>query len=726
MTDTETTSKNAPVDLCALEAVQLIGYIQPHGFLLAVSGPDLLIQHVSANVSKLLGVPAERTLGLSLESVLGKDQCADLLASLATEDSLPAGSLRMTVGANALLVDCMAHRQQGMLIVECELLEGASTLGSLQLDEHVRLPFLRMIAAADILDLSCRTTEDIRRLSGFERVLVYRFDEEWNGEVIAESSVPSPVSYLGHHFPASDIPPQVRRLFELNPLRCVADTEAERVPILAAPGKDSVKTLDLTQSLLRCAASIHLTYLRNMHVRSTMTISLMVGNRLWGMIACHHRGAHRVDRSTRSLCELIAKIFCSQLQFRIEDAALRSRLNSHRVLENYMARIEASGVELDAGHFVDAELMTLFAAEATVCRLNGFFYANNSGLDEAPILPVIEKLKARSSRGVASSHELRLLEADAVAYAALASGAIYISLDAPSATTDPDGTNDGGNYLLLLRRERVETIIWAGNPDKTLSTDPQGALSPRTSFESWQQRVEHRCAPWSEIELHSAHDLRDLLLGLLAAQRARKAEQRIRYLARFDSLTGLINRHYIHIELDRCVREAEEGGPHVSVLFLDLDGFKSFNDTLGHAAGDRILQIVAKRMLQQVRTEDIVGRLGGDEFIIILRGVHVKEEIFQVVARILRAIEVPLQIVEGTEISISASIGLSRYPIDGTTGEMLVSCSDTAMYRVKRSGGSAFKIFQADDAAEEIVYSAEINNGGPWLLRRAPSTTSGE
>jgi diguanylate cyclase (GGDEF)-like protein len=423
-----------------------------------------------------------------------------------------------------------------------------------------------------------------------------------------------------------------------------------------------------------------------MNVQSSMTISIIVNHRLWGMMACHGAVPHRLDHATRSVCELMVQIFASQVALRIDNIALQSRLTSRRTLEKCMAEMEGSPSTAQAGRLQYAQLLDLLAADGMVSRVEGSISFQGATVDEKLLLPIIAKLRSISVRGVASSNNLGLLDSSATTYAEKASGALYMGLK--------EGTDD---YLLLLRRELTETVVWAGNPDKALSVNAHGRLRPRTSFAAWKETVRGRCRPWSELELENAALVREQLLRLREAHKLRKSEEHVRHLANYDALTDLLNRHSIHLRLEECVQKATADHSSLAVLFIDLDHFKPVNDRYGYAAGDKILKITAKRMQHVVRPEDIVGRLGGDEFIVVLPGLQLETDALKVVERMLRAIEKPLEIDDGVRVSVTASIGLSRFPVDGTNSEALISRSDMAMYRVKGSGGNAFELCRADD-----------------------------
>jgi chemotaxis family two-component system sensor kinase Cph1 len=351
--------------------------------------------------------------------------------------------------------------------------------------------------------------------------MVYRFDAEWNGEVIAEALAPRTVSYLGHRFPASDIPAQARQLFLVNPLRAIADTGSAPVPIVPEIGPLTRKPLDLSRSFLRSASPVHIEFLRNWGVQSSMTASIIVDGRLWGMLACQHSAPRHVDCSTRSICELVGRNLGLQIALRNSNAALQERLSSRALLESYMTGIEACKSLVDAESFRRARLLDLLDSDGLVSRIDGIVSSQGVTVPETLLLAVIGKLRSLSVRGIASSNALGTLEVSAESYASTVSGALYIGLS----------SSEDGDYLLLVRRELVETITWAGNPANAVSFDAEGKLHPRTSFAAWKETMRGHARLWTELELESARFLREQLLHLRDAQKLKKFEERARQTA---------------------------------------------------------------------------------------------------------------------------------------------------------------------------------------------------
>ena len=466
-----------------------------------------MVRQVSANISAFLGMSPESVLDRPFESVLGAQLFEAFHAQLTSDAGSSVASFHIPQRGSAVEAQCIAHRQDGVLIVELEPIEGAHSLAPLDFDAHIQLPLSRMRAASDIVELARVAASEVRRLSGFDRVMVYRFDENWNGEVIAEAVGHSPVSYFGLRFPAGDIPPQVRQLFLLNVIRAIVDVDATPAPIIPGMSPLTGKALDLTYSALRSASLIHLEYLRNMGVQSSLTVSIIVEGRLWGMIACHDPKAHRLARSTRSVCELIGQTLAAQVALRADSAALQTRLTARELLDNVVARMETAESLVEAAQSEGTPLLNLFDADGLVFRIDGVLSGQGAIAGTELLVPVIDGLRSLASHGVASSNELGKVDPDLAAYASVASGALLIDLG--------EATDD---YLLFLRRELVETIAWAGNPNKSVVADRHDRLHPRKSFEAWQETVHGASRPWTETELESGLLLREHLLRLRDAR----------------------------------------------------------------------------------------------------------------------------------------------------------------------------------------------------------------
>jgi light-regulated signal transduction histidine kinase (bacteriophytochrome) len=243
-----------------------------------------------------------------------------------------------------------------------------------------------------------------------------------------------------------------------------------------------------------------------------MTVSIVVRKRLWGMIACHHPAPRAVDCSTRTVCELLGRHLALQVDLRNYRAFGRSSRTSRTQLDDYMRRIEAAST-VDAQALQSAQLLALFDADGLISNIEGEVSYRGTVATEDTLLAVIGMLRKLLLHGVASSNLLGALHKSAESYAASVSGALYLQL-----------SERGDDYLMLVRRELVETIQWAGNPEKAMIADADGRLQPRKSFIAWRETVRGRARPWTEIQLENARLLSGQLMRLRALQKLRMFE----------------------------------------------------------------------------------------------------------------------------------------------------------------------------------------------------------
>lgn len=479
---------------CADEPIRIPGAIQPHGVLLGVSEPDLVVQVASANASLLLGRDAA---GVRLDELL-EPGVAQLLH---TGDLTVLNPHRSRV--DGVEVDLVAHRVDGLLVVEVEPLETAREAEPVW---HRRLPLTlqRMQAAPSLEALSDVLATEVRSLTGFDRVMVYRFDRQWNGEVIAEDRRKDLEPFLGLRYPASDIPPQARALYVTNWLRLIPDATYEPVPLV--PDHLQGRPLDLAAAGLRSVSPVHLEYLANMGVVASMSVSLVDEGRLWGLIACHHyAGPHRPSATDRAAAEFLGRTASVLLRSKVEAG------NSRRVLE--VAATQARLVEalarsprgpLEALTGGELTALDLVPAGGAALRVGGRLHLLGTTPPADRVADLVEALLRADT--TATDAVLTVLP-DAHDVVPLASGVLAVPLG-------------GRDFLAWFRPETLREVAWGGDPTtpKIVAGDHGPRLSPRRSFARWTEIVRGTSAPWRPYEVAAAQQLAEHLTEVTRRQ----------------------------------------------------------------------------------------------------------------------------------------------------------------------------------------------------------------
>ena len=293
--DVSTISEEA----CASEPIHIPGSIQPHGALVVIDADQTVIQ-ASVNLADILGVAHGEAIGKTLSDI-APEQVAHAVGAAKLTQSGQAIALLRSIGIGDALYDVLAHRAGERVIVEFEQTEIAGTLDAIY--PNLRT-YVEKISDLDSVDaISEMAAREVFELTGFDRVLIYKFDENWNGTVIAEAGNLQLPSYLDLRFPASDIPAQARDLYRLNRLRLIPDADYNPIPIAPALDPDTRAPLDLSFSVLRSVSPVHLQYMRNMGTPASMSISIVDDKKLWGLISCHNASPRRVPSNIRTSCE---------------------------------------------------------------------------------------------------------------------------------------------------------------------------------------------------------------------------------------------------------------------------------------------------------------------------------------------------------------------------------------------------------------------------------------
>jgi light-regulated signal transduction histidine kinase (bacteriophytochrome) len=473
----------ADLSNCEREQIHLAASIQPHGALLVLREPDLAVLQASANAVELLGF-AEDPVGRKLEDV-----APDLVRSVLPFLNEPLDALPVPIHCHVgnAGFDGLVHRPPaGGLVVELE--RGAPRV-DLAADVERVLPSI--VDASSLKALCDETARAFRALTGYDRVMVYRFDDDGHGEVFAEEKQPTLEAFLGNHYPASDIPQIARRLYERNRVRVLVDVEYAAVPLMPRFSPLTGEDLDMSLCFTRSMSPIHIQYLKNMGVCATLVVSLLVGGRLWGLVSCHHYKPRAIPVEMRSACELLAEVVGTRIAALESFAQSQAELAVRRLEQRMVDAISRDG-DWRAALF-DAAQSILKPVGATGAALLLDDQVLTAG--EVPGTPHLREigrwldakhLQTASTRLFAT----RSLSVDEPAFADLVG--IASGLLATPVSQMP------GEYLVWFRPEQVQTVTWGGNPFKpfVVGNSPSD-LSPRRSFAQWHQIVEGTSEPWT-------------------------------------------------------------------------------------------------------------------------------------------------------------------------------------------------------------------------------------
>ena len=504
-------SPDTPIDLtnCEREPIHIPGAIQPHGVLLAFRPDTHEVVQVSSTIAPLLGLSVEGALSQPLERILGAIGAEDVQRMFRDDGGRGVGSLR--IGDDALArpgtFDATLHLSDASVVVlELEPAEPAGGLTIDQIQGSMRSTFARLEAAESIGSLAQRIAEEMREVTGFDRVWVYRFHPDWHGEIIGESKRPDIETWLGMHYPASDIPTQARELFKKNWVRIIPDLGFIPAPVIPELDPATGAPLDLGGSVLRSVSPIHVQYLQNMGVTASLVISLVHRGTLWGLVSGqHYSGPKRVPYAMRTMCEFIAQALSLQIGAteRLEDS--EDLLTTQNRQGSLVSQLRESPSIEQALSGRDVTMLDLVPATGGAIVRGEKISRIGDTPSDAQLASLLAWLRSRPS-DVVESASLPTDFPPAAEFAAVASGLLAVAL-----------STDGRDYLLWFRREQRQTVKWAGDPRKSVTIAPDGSrrLHPRGSFELWEEEARGTSTPWRHVEVEAARDLRRAVLDQL-------------------------------------------------------------------------------------------------------------------------------------------------------------------------------------------------------------------
>jgi two-component system, chemotaxis family, sensor kinase Cph1 len=502
-------AKQVDLSTCAQEPIHIPGSIQPHGVLLVLKGPDFVVLQASKNATSVFG---SDVLGRPIDNLIG-GEWSNLLRDTIRSASLDRDPVYLrTVAIGRKSFHAIAHRLNGALILELESTTTDQNPSMADLYPRVRAFMAGLSNVNNVEELSALAVREVRRITGFYRVLIYKFDAEWNGHVIAEDCDPNLAPYAGLWFPASDIPEQARELYRLNRLRLIVDVDYLPVPIEPPLRPDVDEPLDLSFATLRSVSPIHIEYLKNMGIRASMSVSILRNGRLWGLISCHHGEARLVSFEHRTACDFLGQAFALQLSAAEQASDYTKRLRLKSIESQLLTFMSKEDQFLDGLTKNPVELLDLGGASGAAILFEGKCFLIGSTPSEETVRELAEWLADHHYNELFHSDRYSTLVPNPEAYAERASGVLAISI-----------SRLYRSFILWFRPEVVQTVTWGGDPTKPVERDVNGAsrIHPRKSFEAWKQTVRGRSIAWDPTEIETAASLRRSILDIVL----RKAEE---------------------------------------------------------------------------------------------------------------------------------------------------------------------------------------------------------
>lgn len=587
------------LDNCDQEPIHIPGSIQPHGVLLGLKIQDLSVMYCSANINELTGFTPESVLGKEIASLLHEDDLGIFHNYHESWNPDLVDPLKIKFGTGFFYG--LIHKSDDTLIIE---LEPESTHEQYSLADfyHCVSGFVgQMVNISNLRELCQNIAQQTRNITGYDRVMVYRFDENYNGEIFAECKRDDLEPFLNLHYPHTDIPMQARELYMRNLMRMISDVNYQRVPILTLNSFQHDKPLDLSLSFLRSVSPIHIEYLQNMGVAATLVISLICDNKLWGMLTCHHYSAKNIPNSVRVAAKLQGHFLTSQIR-------VRERADEHN------CEIEANKILLELSRYVLDEqdfIGKLLAEKDKLTELtgaDGVAIIVNYEIKTAGKTPAAEEIELLVKWLDADVHEeffytnkLADHYPDAERIKETAAGILACS-----------SGKMRGNYLIWFRPEIEQTVNWAGDPEKAVVKEKDNfRLSPRKSFELWKQAVSLQSQSWRECEVQVGIKLSTTVQSQVYVRNLRDEEEKYRMLSQ---KLQQINKELEHFN---WISSHDMREPLRMIAIYSQKLFKKYSETLDEDGRNSLSEIVAnvKRMNRLINSILEYSELGNIEFI---------------------------------------------------------------------------------------------------------------
>lgn len=498
-------SENKAYDsnFCGSIPVHQINLIQPYGYLIVLDKKDYKIVQASENIKDVFGIAAEELVGTLFIDLLDTSD-KKLLNDRFEKDQSDNFSLRLTTKHKKNII-IQTHAKPDYLIIEAE--QTPRNAERLFTDVFQDLSFsMSAINGQTNLAAVCEAAvQQLQRISGFDSVLLYRFDEDWNGTVIAEVVGEGMTSYKGLKFPASDIPKQVRQLYLTNPFRMIPQREYTPIRLYPVINPVTHSLIDLSDCNLRSVAGVHIEYMRNMDIKSSMSIRIIKDEQLWGLISCHHKTDHFISYEVRASFELLSNVISQKIASILDKEEYTASQRMIEVRSKLIDQIYAADNWMRSITSEETNLLTLLNSTGAAIVYKGRMVTIGDVPAEEDVNNLIYWLQAKNIKRIYSVASLSAVNEYAVNYIACGSGIIVLPID-----------TDNGDFIIGFRPEVIRSVEWGGNPNEAIQFEPDKKhYHPRNSFQKWKEEVKNTAIAWNDQELAIAEDFRSYVFEYL-------------------------------------------------------------------------------------------------------------------------------------------------------------------------------------------------------------------
>jgi light-regulated signal transduction histidine kinase (bacteriophytochrome) len=495
-------------EFCGNLPIHLINVIQPYGVLIVIEKDGLKFLQVSDNAEKVFRIQKEKLLDTRLDQYVNESSLALLQEKFSGGISENIPMVWEIEGSRYLVV---AHFRDPFYIIEINLDSAEEIEAGTFVNVYHELKYAMSAVEAchSLQDAVNTAAKELKKTSGFDKVMIYQFDENWNGHVLSEEMEHGMESYLGFTFPASDIPRQARDLYLKNAYRFIPDREYQPVKIFPVINPLTNTFTDMSDCNVRGVTSVHLEYLKNMGVMASMSTRILKDGKLWGLIACHHRTAMSNSYKLCSIFELLSNVISAK----ISSLDKQEHHNTDLFLQKHYRTLVEETYRLNditESFFSNGSpLLEVFDAGGAAIIYEGQLKRMGEAPEQYQLEDLLLWVNTRDLRKVYSTDRLPSEYDQATDYSRIASGLLVIPINQKK-----------DEYILLFRKEYIQVINWGGDPETRINFDKDmKTYHPRYSFKLWQEQVRNVSKPWRAAELQVAENLRNFLFEFVNANR---------------------------------------------------------------------------------------------------------------------------------------------------------------------------------------------------------------